>query len=540
MKILIKITLLFFIISLNGLALSATKESSSQEVIAQIYEKFKAAKYEEVVKDLSHIESELDKHKKTRSDIEGLIHYWKGISYIRINEFDLGIKSLEEAIRINYKADDLFYEYGQALYVAEQLSKARLAFKQSVKNKFKIAVSLYYIAYISQQLNDNKKAVSFYNMIEKLPEEESKEILQASRMQIADIYLQQVEKLPDSFTSITKYVIPQYEKALEHDPKTSLAKEIKDKIQILQRRYDLVLFKMRNGRPTATPRYFLKANLSYNIDDNVNSLDKNSLNDLSTEDYASHFTTTGFNGRYTFYPSSAVSVAPVVSAAYTKYQSDSTSIITRNNYYVTTGVQFNYEHLYNKAPATTYLNIDYTYNADDSDADKKLSKLNTVSAFTLSESLQFWLNNPTIFRYKYSETSAEVETQNSSSHSFIWEQLINKGSFTLYTYTAFDFVRYKEDKTSDSNIINLRGDLILPTAWGLFNPNFFLSNTMTNYIENSARGITSLYTYGFSLNKPLGNKFYGTLTYSLESQTGDLDTDVYTGSLISFNLDYFY
>jgi tetratricopeptide (TPR) repeat protein len=517
-----------------------TQKHSTEKVVNVIFEKFSNGNYEEVIKDLEVVQTQIEVHKKSRSDIQGLIYYWRGISYIKTSEYDLGIDYLKKAIQSKFKAKDIYYEYGQALYVSDQLKKARLAFKRSVKNKFKIAVSLYYIAYISQQLKDYKKAVSFYNMIEKMPEENSKDILQASRMQIAEIYLKQVEKLPDSFRSVEKYVIPKFKEALDHDPKSKLADELRAKIEMIQRRYDLIIFKMRNGRPTANPRHFLKANISYNIDDNVNSQDKDTLATLEAKDYASHYTNAGFFGRYSFYPSSSVSISPEISASYTSYQSDSTSIITSNNYFTTAGLTFNFEHSYNKMPATTYLSIDYTYKADDANADKKLEKSSTSNSVTLSEELQFWKNNPTTLRYKFSQTKALTETASFNTHSAIWEQLINRGKYSIFTYTAFDMNTYPKAESSNTNIFTVRADLILPTVWKLFNPSFFFSDTMTNHLKDTARATTTLYTYGLSLNRPIGQKLYATFNYTLESQTGKASSDVYSGSLIGLNIDYFY
>jgi hypothetical protein len=100
--------------------------------------------------------------------------------------------------------------------------------------------------------------------------------------------------------------------------------------------------------------------------------------------------------------------------------------------------------------------------------------------------------------------------------------------------------KFLKDEASNTNIFTLRADIILPTAWKLFNPNFFVASTMTNYIEDTDRGIASLYTYGLSLNRPIGQKLYATFNYSQESQTGKLSTDVYSASLLSLNIDYFY
>ena len=516
------------------------QKHSTEKVINAIFKKFNAGNYEDVIQDLENIQAQIDIHKKYRSDIQGLIYYWRGLSYIKTSEYDLGVEYLEKAIESKFKVKDIYYEYGQALYVSDKLKKARLAFKRSVKNKFKIAVSLYYIAYISQQLKDYKKAVSFYNMIERMPAQNTKNILQASRMQIAEIYLKQVEKLPDSFRSIEKYVIPKFKEALAHNPQSNLADDIRQKIEMIQRRYDLLIFKMRNGRPTTTPRYFLKANVSYSVDDNVNRLDKDNLASLDAKDYASNYSNTGLYGRYTFYPNSSISVSPEITASYTSYQSDSASIITNNNYYATGGLTFNFEHTYNQSPATTYLNIDHTYTADDANADEKLEKASTRSSMTLSEELQFWVSHPTTLRYKFAKTKALTEEATFSTHSLIWEQFINRGDYSIFTYTSFDMNTFLKDEASNTNIFTLRADIILPTAWKLFNPNFFVASTMTNYIENSDRGIASLYTYGLSLNRPIGQKLYATFNYSQESQTGKLSTDVYSANLLSLNIDYFY
>ena len=516
------------------------EKHSTKKVINAIFKKFDKGSYDEVIQDLENIQKQINLHKKYRSDIQGLIYYWRGLSYIKISEYDLAIEFLEKAIQSKFKAKDIYYEYGQALYVSEKLKKARLAFKRSVKNKFKIAVSLYYIAYISQQLKDYKKAVSFYNMIEKMPTDNTKDILQASRMQIAEIYLKQVEKLPDTFRSVEKYVIPKFKEALNHNPTSNLADDIRKKIEMIQRRYDLLIFKMRNGRPAATPRYFLRTSLSYSIDDNVNNLDKDTLASLDFKDYASSFTRADLYGRYTFYPNSSISVAPEITTSYTSYQSDSTSIISNNNYFFTGGVTFNYEHTYNQAPATTYLNIDHTYNADDANSDEKLDKASARSSITLSEELQFWTSHPTTLRYRFAQTKAVTEEASFTTHSAIWEQLINRGDYSIFTYTAFDINTYLENESSNTNIFTIRGDLILPTLWSLFNPNFFVSSVMTNHLKDTDRGVTSLYTYGFSLNRPIGQKLFATLNYSQESQTGESSSDVYSGSLLSFNIDYFY
>lgn len=517
------------------------KKENTQSAIKRIFSLYDSSEYDKAISGLDKIQSNIVKHSKSRKDIQGLIYYWKGLCYIKLNEYELAVDFLKKAIDLKFEATDIFYEYGQSLYALDKLKKARVAFKKSVEKKFKRGVSLYYMAYISQELKDYKKAVAFYNAIEKLDDEEKVDVIQPARMQVGDIYLKQVEKMPDTFSSVEKYVIPQYKKALDWDKDSKLAQKIREKITMIQKRYDLLLFKMRNGVPTAIPRHFVKFSAMLGVDDNVTDITNDAKEAAAEEDYASGFTTTSFFGRYSFYPNSSYSISPELSIDYNKYQSDSTAIKIYNSTTYRTGVQLNYEHLYKNSPATLYINIDYTMSYDDADGDDKQEASSTTSSVQISEGFQLWAGNPTTMRYRFSKTTAEDETLSYNTNSFIWEQVVNRGGLTLFFFSTFELNRYDEAQTANTNIFTFRGDWIWPTIFGLINPNLFASTKMINYIESDERGVTNLLQYGLSLNRPIGgNKWYITFDYINESQTGQLDSDIHEGTRYSINLDYLY
>lgn len=520
--------------------LKQEKTNPTQDALAQIYGLYKAGDYEEAIQGLSAIEKNSSFHSQNNKEILGLVHYWKGLCLLRMNEFEGGIAELESAIKTGYKANDLFYEYGQALYTSLKLRKARVAFKKSILQKYKMAVSMYYIASISQELGDYKTAASFYNGIERLPMSEKKEVVQAARMSLGDIYLEQVKKQSGNSDSIEKYVLPQYRKALDWDDESALANEIKTKIEALQRQYELILFKLRNGRPTARPPYFLKANVKYSQNDNVNSLSEDSKAGLSAEEYSAASTNFGAYGRYAFYPSGAFSVIPEFTFNYTDYLSDDANIIINNNYGATASLVTTYEHSYNKAPATAYLNIDYSYNADDADADETLEKSSTINAFTFSEELQFWRGNPTIFRVKRSTTDAVLETSSMETTGFVFEQMVTLGRTMLYWYSAYDMNRYEANEPGDNNSTTFRLDALLPDFKGLFNTNFYASMKQSDYIEDADRGSTSLNTFGVNINRPFGKNYFVFFDLAMSSQTGDQETDNFKQQIMALNLDYIF
>lgn len=524
-------TLLIFIIFFTTTFSAYGGSEVTKKLIQNVYTDFEAGKYSDVIQRLELFAAKNEHEDKS---VLGLVYYWMAMSYTKLNDFEKAEDFFIKSLSLGYRSQDIYYEYGQVLYVASKYKRARIAFKKSVQEKYKIGVSLYYIAFISQELKDYKKAVSFYNMIEKLPKAESKDVLQAARMQVGDIYLSQIERQRDPFQGIEKYVVPQYNKALAFDGESALAAEIKQKIESLQRKYELILFKMRNGKPTSRPPHYLKANILYGSNNNATA------NSDPTSDDVGTYIQTGIFSRYSFYPNSSFSYAPEISASYTKYNSDSTSLLPLNNYYIKTALKMNYEHLYKKDPATFYIDFDYTYNADDADADKSFAVSDNTYGVTLSEELVLWKNNPSTFRFRYEQVAAEEESSKKSSMTLTYEQPVILKWATLFFYNSYAVASYTEADTSNTNILTNRLDTIFPTFYGLFNPTVYISNTATNYINDSDKGTPNLISYGLNLNRPVGKNLYLTFDYGMSSQKADLDSLNYTQQLMTLNLDLIY
>lgn len=533
-------SLIIFIACLCILGTVSAKEVTLEQVIEAIYKVFNSGDYPKALSYLDNLDRKASQFADQQQEVKGLVAYWKGLTKVKMNEFPDAIKHFKEAIALDYDAKDLHYELAQAYYISEELKAARSEFRKSVKINYKSAVSLYYMAFISQQLGDIKKAVAYYNAIEKLPTSEKKEVLQAARMQVGDIYLKRVERLPDSFKAVEEYVIPQYESALDWDPDSTMAPEIKAKIEALQRKYNLVLFKMRNGRNTTRPPYFIKANLAYNYDNNVNTLDEESLSD-SDVDVASSYYTVGTFGRYTFYPNDTFSISPELIFSHTKYLSDEESIFLNDNQSLTLNLKTTFEHFFKKKPATFYFDIGQTISRDDADADGTLQNNTTTNSLTLSEEFQYFENSPSIFRLKTaSTTDQEDETLNYNTNSFIYEQLVTIGSYSFYLYSSYDMSRYPDYESLDTNANTIRLDWIPPALSTLFNSSIYVSRTGTDYIENEDKGTTSLISWGFNLNRPLSSNLFIYFDFTSSSQSAPLDTDNYSKQTYAFTLDYFY
>lgn len=515
-------------------SITYAKKLKVKDIVTKVYSDFDAGNYDKTIATLSRFEKRLKKNSEKSKKMLGLIYYWKGMSYIKLNDYEMAEKSFIKSLDLGHRTKDIYYEYGQVLYVASKYKRARVAFKKSIKVKYKVGVSLYYIAFISQELRDYKKAVSFYRMIEKLPEKEKKDVVQAARMQTGDIYLKQIERQQDAFRGVEKYVIPQYEKALSYDEKSALADEIRKKIEALQRKYELILFRMRNGKMTARPPYYIRANMLYGSNNNATS---------TTEAEAGTYLNTGLFSRYSFYPNSSFSYSPEFSASYTKYNETQDTVAVLSTYSYTGSVIVNYEHSYNKRPATFFVDFDYTYNASfDTDEDSFTASDNT-SAVTFSEEIQLWKNNPSTFRFRYTSVAAQVDTSSTLSTAFVWEQVINYGKITFFLYNDYTLKTFNESsaETGNTNTLTNRVDVIFPTFYNLFNPILYVSNTATSYDKDDSRGTPNLTAYGINLNRPVAKNLYLTMDYSISGQKADgTDSDEFNSQLLTINLDLIY
>lgn len=511
-----------------------------RKIVTEITKIFEKGEYLKTAQAILDAEKKLYYHKKLNRKVRGRLNYMKGISYARLNEFVLSIRAFERALQAKFKSDDIYYEYGQALYADEKFLKARLAFKKSVKKRYKIAVSLYYIAYISQQMKDYKKAVAFYDLIEKLPNEEKKDVIQASRMQVADIYLEQIKEVSDKEKSIKEYVLPQYRKALDWDHSSSMAFDIRSKIERLERQFGLVLFKMRNGRLTNRPPYILSTTYTYGMDNNVNGKNLTTLTNPENEAAAYH--QLSVFGRYSLYPNNIISIAPEFSLDIQRYVSEDSSIYANNRNTYSFGGTINYEHSYFKRPATFSVNASYGATQNDSDEDKVIEPSDTSLSFTVSEELEFIKNWPSTFRYRLTNIKDANNVLNGNTTNLIWEQLVLMRYLTLFTYMSLDSTHYDTAaaQASDTSGYTARLDLIFSSLLGLFDLNLFTSLTSTNFVNQPAKGTLVLSSMGAGLSYKMTKKWYLSFNYNLDSQKADLTSDVFSKTLSTFSLNYVY
>lgn len=500
---------------------------------------FTRGNYSATVVELEKIQENLKFHNQLSKEAVGLINYWAAISYNRLLEYDKSIQYFKKAIQLEYVPIDLPYEYAQALFAAEKYIEARIQFRESVKKKFKRAVSLYYIGFISKELGEHNKAFKFLSSIKKLEDEDIDSINQAAQMIIGDMFYEQAEKKQFSFKVIDEKVIPQYKNAYMIDTESNLAEVISKKIKKIQRKYDLLLFELRNGRPTLIPPYFLRASEEIGLDTNVTFSPANTTIEKSKQ--SSIYSKTDLLGRYTFYYRDYMSFSPEVRFINMYHFNRVPEIYRNDNYLLSTAVRTSYEHSYEKNPASFLLDYEFSEARRDVNENHSFAFNFRTNSLVFGERLTLSKWGESTFRLRYRNLESYVEGSNSTLVSLSYEQFLNFMKATFVLYLSYDMTKVEND-LYDNNAVSIRVDgIFIPVFWGV-TPSIGIGLTTTDPVNGkSQRGIETLLNPSIRLTKTLKKNWRLNLKYDYQDYVSkDKDNFAYKKSLTALELEYLF
>lgn len=483
-----------------------TNDRSFDASVASAYESFQQGRYLQTRERLTILAQELESKSESSKTMKGLVAYWRGVTANRLSEFSAAINFFEQAINLDYRPKDIYYEYGQALYASEKLKPARRAFGESYKRGHKRGVSLYYLGFISQTLRDEKQAATFYRSIESLPAEEQEGTLQPAKMQMGDMFLSKAEKRPDTIKVVETYVIPYYREALAVEPESKLAKDIQAKITSLQQKYELVLFRMRNGRATPVPPYFLRVAQDFTYDTNPVFAATETTNSEAKQ--GSVVSKTEAFGRHSFFYKNIMSFAPELRGTFTRHLKREPQIYRNDNWVITPALRTSYEHYLNRKQASLIADVDYSYSNRDRDGTEDLKFNSRVTTYTVGERIAglFGVGETTV-RLRHRTFDSYLDTADSKTNGIGVEHILPRKSGQLYIFNlGYDQTRV-ESKVFDTNTIFLRGDVILPVWRWKITPQFGFGLTLTDPINNDDRGQERTLNPSVRFSRPLGRGF---------------------------------
>lgn len=324
--------------------------------------------------------------KKTRAKK----YHWMAKCYTQLQDSENAIKYYRLAIRNKSKYKGIHFEYGQVLYSANELEKARSSFNRSVKKKFKKDVSLYYMGHISYVLEEFKKAKKYYYRILKV-KKASKDMKQIAHFQLGEVFLSMAEGRDDIKKKVKKYVLPEMEKALKVDPKGNTAKDIRTRIKEIKGKYGLDPNVMANGRVLPKKRYriVIKQNIKY--DNNITTSTNESSSRATQRD--SYIFNTSVQARYRFSFFQRIVSTPQLKFS-NKYHSerDAFDVYSNDEYSIDSDLKNTFEHTLKGKRAAFIFDFQYNYTAQAWDSTEPHTKkmYSYSKTYTLGEKIKIF------------------------------------------------------------------------------------------------------------------------------------------------------
>jgi tetratricopeptide (TPR) repeat protein len=510
-------------------------ESKADSIFQNAQNLYSQGKYQATVQELTKIEE------KVKTDVKslGLVHYWKGMAYNRLQEYPSSETEFKMALSHNYNPQDLHYELGQSLFASEKLIDARIQFSESFKRAFKISASLYYMAYISKELGETENAKTLYESIMKLPDSESQEAKQAASFQLADIKFLESEKKPDVFRAMKTEVLPAYENAIAVNPDSALVPKIQEKIKEIQKKYELVLFQLANGRQALVPPYFLRVAQEIGVDTNVTFSPTETT--IAKSKQSSFFSKSEVMGRYTFYHKNYFSYSPELRFTNTYYFNRVPEIYKNDNYFMVPAIRTSYEHTFLGAPASFLVDYEYNEAQRDVNAKERLEFSSRAHVFMIGERFKFTSLGETVLRLRQRSFESYIEASSSKTTSLVFEQVLGFSKNTFLFYGSLDRVRVNSD-VLDTNAMTLRADWLLPKFNDWFNPSLGMGLTVTDPInDRSDRGLETLVNPFLRLSRSFGKNWRLNSRFEYQrNNSKDKKNFAFTKNIAGMELEYIF
>lgn len=439
-------------------------------------------------------------------------YYLLGIAYNKLQNYEKAGLALKQAIQLKSDAPDLWYEFGQTSYANSDLRLSFQSFKKSYLNKYKETESLYYMAHISQILEDYQAARDYYVKLSKHPAVD-KGLVQVSRFQLGEVLLSMAETRDDANRLVQSYVLPQMQQAKGINDKSDIAPEIESRIKEIQVRYGLDPNRLINGKLLPEKRWDINFQQEFNYDNNV-TLATDVPTAAATQKESYIFDST-FNAKYLAAFKGKYLIEPSIRINNKKYAETSEPTVYQNDSYdITASTVFKREHLFKDKPATFGIGLDYKYIARDRLQQKDRILFARATTLSLFETLKLNSYGDTTFRFKYKDYQAFTEAQNNRTITLAADQIIITSSGTLFIALINADLISAETELNSTNAFVFRVDHLRPNFISNFTLSAGLSLTILDTkLQSETRGTEKTFNPSLKLIKKINDNVSMQITY---------------------------
>ncbi|MFA6237727.1 MAG: hypothetical protein WC635_10405 [Bacteriovorax sp.] len=463
------------------------------QIPAEYTKLFEADQFQEAIEFLSKADEKLFE--------PGQKDFLLGKCYSRLRKYDEASIHFKNASKKNEINPELNYEHGQALYAANKLKQARYEFSKSAGKKFNYTPSVYYVAYISELLEDDVAAKASYRKLIK-DGRTDKKFMQIALFQYAKILLRMMQKEEESsktvernlvrldinlLNTIPRYIFPLLRKALDIDRTSEVGAEIEKFISNLLEEYKLDPNILVNGRRISPDKFYANIAQRLKYDNNV-ALTKNASALNETEAFL----------KYDFILDKKIVSTPELRLNYAKYKDQETPDVFENDSLTMSyALRNKFEHSYKDLPASFLADVEYTSLNKDWRMVHKREYFSKTLTFSIGEQVSFSNTGYTYFRMRHASYNDESEVANSKTLSFNADHylFLKEGQHLVIATVDFSQVNYYEYQTLSYNTYLARIIYLVFEIFPSYTLQMIFSSTLTDPKEQKeSRG------YEFNLN----------------------------------------
>lgn len=513
---------------------------ASEDVLKEIYKSYITGQYQETLK-------KLDKFETKDQNLLNTKFYWKGLCYSRLQQFELAIASFEKALSLGNNSQDIDYEYGQALYAINKLDQSRKSFEKSVNKNFKRSTSLYYIGHISQIMEEYSAAKTAYEKIFKEKEAETS-LVQFARFQIAEVLLAIAEQKEENKENkeempviIQKYVLSQFEKALQLNPDSQNANDIKRRVSEIKRQYGLDPNILANGRQLTPKPWELSLSQKVSYDNNITQA--TDLPTTKATQKESFIFDTELFAKYRVVGKRRFITSPEIRLTRSKYSDqDNSEVYTNDSISFAPALRLKDEHKLFGEMAAFIFDIEYNYTARDRLARHSYVNYGTTWSESFGEKFKLFSFGETTLKVKFKQYTAYQETLNSKTFNPSLTQIVFIPSLKhlLLILVQSDFTTVEDDTQSADNHL-FRFDYIVPEFYNpLWSLQLSFALTLTDpKVGKETRGLEKTYNPGIKLTRNLSQDFQVSVSHDYTKKTSlDESTYAYTKNVTALEVRY--
>jgi len=497
---------IFTFLIINQSTFAVSKE------LKKAYRLYNEGSYSEALDEINKVDPKKDE------DLIGESNYWKGIIENKLQEFDKAALSFKKSRAADFEEDDIYYEYGQALYGSQELEKAIVQFELSIEEEeFKEIPSRYYIAYINQILEKYDPAIDYYERLIQ-NRDTPRDLVQSSRFQLANIDLALLEAdKKNTFEQVSEGVrmdvIPDMISAIYVDERSDTANEINQTIMALRKKYKIKPKTLVNGRviPDSPWKFRFIEKASY--DTNV-TLEGDEFTPKST-DIKALVNKTEVMGKYRILIKDRITINPELKLNRIFHSERGNTSVSQNDAYNLQGIVRNtYDHKIKEKMATALFDVSYSYTARDHRQQGELFFYGRTLSLSAGERIKFFEEGTSTLKLRYSTFSAYTKNLDSTTIGlFAMQTWKFKNGHNLIGLTSFD-LKSVEKKSDSKNSYLFKANYLVPKIFKNTIFNGGLGITLVDTKEQKAtRGMEKRINPSLELSKRLYQFFDLSLSY---------------------------